>query len=87
MPSPHQEVLGSMGFPSRALVALAARHPTHEALDAAIRAKAAQLQHALRKAWEARPADDPQVEERLLFLMEQAEKLCEMLESERVRPE
>jgi hypothetical protein len=72
-----QEVLDRMSFPSRALVGLAARKPAGNELDSAIKAKAAQLMHALRKAWDARPADSPEVERRLIFLMEQAQKLCE----------
>ncbi len=84
MPSPQQEVLAGLGFPSHALVALSARRPSGEALDSAITAKAAQLQHALHNAWEARPTEGPradEVEKKLLFLMEQAKKLCEMLEA------
>jgi hypothetical protein len=72
-----QEVLDRMSFPSRTLVGLAARKPAGNELDSAIKAKAAQLMHALRKAWDARPADSPEVERRLIFLMEQAKKLCE----------
>lgn len=88
VPGPQQELLSRMGFPTlpaRALVGLEGRKPSREALDNAIRAKAAHLQYALRKAWEARPLDGPEVEKvekvekKLLFLMEQAQKLCDTL--------
>lgn len=80
--SPQQEILGGMGLPSQTLVALTERRPSGKTLDSAIRAKAAHLQYALQKAWDARPTEGPradEVEKKLLFLMEQAKKLCEMI--------
>jgi len=74
-----REVLDQLGLPGASLVGLADRKPSQKELDNAIRAKAVQMRYALQKAWEARPSNDEAVEERLLFLMEQAENLCEAL--------
>lgn len=74
-----QEALDTMGFPIRALVGLVSRKPTADALETAIRAKAVHLRHALQKAWEARSPDNPEIERRLLSLIEQAQKVCDAL--------
>lgn len=89
VPGQRQEILSQMGLPVRTLTGLAGKKPSGEALENAIRAKAAQLHHALRKAWEARPLDGPEVEKvekKLLFLMEQAQKLCDALGADSQKP-
>ena len=47
VPEHQREMLRQMGFPLRAMVALAGRKPHREALDSAIFAKAVQLHQAL----------------------------------------
>jgi hypothetical protein len=74
-----QEILDEMDLPSSVLIGLAGRMPSENELNCAIKDKAAHMLHALRNAWDARPADNPEVEKRLLFLMEQAKKLCDIV--------
>jgi hypothetical protein len=79
VPASQQEVLRQMGFPVRALVALADRKPRQEALDNAIYARAIQLQQALLKLWNARPPAELEMENKLKRLLEETRKLCEAL--------
>ena len=73
----HQHVLSQMGLPPNVLVGLAEKKPSGKELDEVIKAKANQMLQALRRAWDARPEENREVERKLLFLMEQAKKLCD----------
>ena len=75
----HQEMLRQMGFPLRAMVALADRKPEREALDNAIYSKAIQLHQALLKLWNARPPGEVELENKLTRLLDETQKLCEAL--------
>jgi hypothetical protein len=75
----HQKMLRQMGFPLRAMVALADRKPEREALDNAIYSKAVQLHQALLKLWNARPHGEVELENKLTRLLGETQKLCEAL--------
>jgi hypothetical protein len=73
------EAFRNMGLSPGALVGLAGRMPPREALDRAIYARALQLRRALEGLWEARPAGELEIEEKLTRLLREARKLCDAL--------
>lgn len=81
-----QHVLSQMNLPPNVLVGLAEKKPSGKELDEAIKAKASQMLQALHRAWDARPENDKEVERKLLFLMEQAKKLCDAVGINQVEP-
>ncbi len=70
-PAPDQAPLPEPG------VKLAGRALTAEAVMTALAHNLAQLNEALLRAWESRPAGDPQTEKMLLEVLERAEELGE----------
>ncbi len=79
VPGPQQEILRQMGFPLRAMVALADRKPPGEAIDSAIHARALQLHQALLKMLNAKPPGESELGKKLELLVEETRKLCEAL--------
>lgn len=79
VPGPQQEILRQMGFPLRAMVALADRKPPGEAIDGAIHARALQLHQALLKMLNAKPPGESEMGKKLELLVEETRKLCEAL--------
>lgn len=83
----HQEMLRQMGFPLRAMVALADRKPQQEALDNAIFDRALQLHQALLQLWNARPPGEMELESKLTRLLDETQRLCEALKPRNDKPD